>query len=114
MQDVMQDTKPTRRIVTIDDKAGQSIAVQDGPAPDVRRDPARPGFTSTRIWLTDRAPPRIGSFADPTLGPHTLEPPKNGSGKPDRRSSEALSYTFHIRLLYFLQVKIAWGPGQSW
>lgn len=79
MQDVMQDTKPTRRIVTIDDKAGQSIAVQDGPAPDVRRDPARPGFTSTRIWLTDRAPPRIGSFADPTLGPHTLEPPKNGS-----------------------------------
>ena len=59
----MQGTKPTRRIVTIDDKAGKSVAVQDGPAPDVRTDPARPGFTSTRIWLTDRAPPRIGPFA---------------------------------------------------
>jgi len=75
----MQGTKPIRRIVTIDDKAGKSVAVQDGPAPDVRTDPARPGFTSTRIWLTDRAPPRIGPFVDPTLGPHTLEPPKNGS-----------------------------------
>jgi mannose-6-phosphate isomerase-like protein (cupin superfamily) len=75
----MQGTKPARRIVTIDDNAGQSTAIQDGPAPDVRRDPARPGFMSTRIWLTDRAPPRIGAFADPTLGPHTLEPPKNGS-----------------------------------
>ena len=49
------------------------------PAVRVRIDPARPGFMSTRIWLTDRAPPRIGPFADPTLGPHTLEPPKNGS-----------------------------------
>ena len=75
----MQGAKPARRIVTIDDSAGQSTAVQDGPAPDVRIDPARPGFMSTRIWLTDRAPPRIGPFADPTLGPHTLEPPKNGS-----------------------------------
>lgn len=75
----MQSTKPARRIVTIDDKAGKSTAIQDGPAPDVRTDPARPGFLSTRIWLTDRAPPRIGPFVDPTLGPHTLEPPKNGS-----------------------------------
>jgi Cupin domain len=69
-------TKAVRRIVTIDDEEGRSVAVADGPAPDVRGDPARRGFASTRIWVT---PPVIAGFRDPVTGPHTLEPPRGGS-----------------------------------
>ena len=70
--------KPVRRIVVADEN-DKSRALMDGPAPDVRTDPARPGFASTRIWLTDRTPALVGAIKDPTTGPHTLEPPRGGS-----------------------------------
>ncbi|MBI1966097.1 MAG: cupin domain-containing protein [Betaproteobacteria bacterium] len=70
--------KPVRRIVTVDDKNGKSKAIADGPAPDVRTDPARPGFSSTRIWVTDRTPARINASETLDL-PHALEPPAGGS-----------------------------------
>jgi len=69
--------KPARRIVTIDRDAGRSTLVSDAPSPDVRLDPARPGFVSSRLWLTDAAPARI-VFETLHL-PHTLEPPRPGS-----------------------------------
>jgi uncharacterized cupin superfamily protein len=69
--------KPTRRIVTIDREPGRSSLVSDGPAPDVRVDPARPGFASARLWVTDAAPARV-VFESLHL-PHTLEPPPSGS-----------------------------------
>jgi uncharacterized cupin superfamily protein len=69
--------KPARRIVSIDRKAGRSVTVSDGPAPDVRTDPARPGFASARLWVTDAAPAKI-VFETLQL-PHTLEPPPRGS-----------------------------------
>lgn len=71
--------KPVRRIITIDDDEGQSIAVADGPSPDIRTDPARPGFSSTRIWITESSPVRIGAFRDPVTSAHTIEPPRLGS-----------------------------------
>ena len=71
---------PVRRIVTIDDERGASHAVADGPSPDVRTDPARPGYASTRIWTTDGSPPRLERrFRDALLMPHVLEPPPRGS-----------------------------------
>jgi mannose-6-phosphate isomerase-like protein (cupin superfamily) len=70
--------KPVRRIVTVDDK-GKSVAIHDGPAPDVRTDDARPGYSSTRIWLTDRTPARIKGVRETLNSPHTLEPPPGGS-----------------------------------
>jgi uncharacterized cupin superfamily protein len=73
------DTKPVRRIVTIDDDEGKSVAIAEGPAPDVRGDPARPGFSSVRIWVTDSSPVRIGAYRDAVLRPHTIEPPRGGS-----------------------------------
>ena len=74
------ELKSTRRIVTIDDADGQSLAIADGPSPDAHRDPARPGFLSERIWVTDASPPRIGTYRDAVLHyPHTLEPPRGGS-----------------------------------
>ena len=72
--------KPVRRIVTIDDEDGQSLAIADGPSPDVSRDPARPGFSSARIWVTDAAPVSIGDYRDAvTQYPPSLEPPPHGS-----------------------------------
>ena len=68
-----------RRIVTKDDESGQSVAIEDGPSPDVRTDPARPGYSSTRIWVTDRTPARIKAIRDTLDMPHTLEPPPGGS-----------------------------------
>ena len=43
----------------MDDAGGKSVALEDGPVGDVRTDPARPGFASTRIWVTATTPVRI-------------------------------------------------------
>jgi len=69
--------KPQRRIVTIDREAGKSSLVGDDASPDVRTDPARPGFALQRMWVVDGAPAKI-VFETLHL-PHTLEPPAQGS-----------------------------------
>ncbi|MCI3953859.1 MAG: cupin 2, conserved barrel domain protein [Burkholderiales bacterium] len=69
--------RPTRRIVTIDREPGKSSLVADGPAPDVRTDPARPGYACARLWVTDSTPAKI-VFETLHL-PYTLEPPPRGS-----------------------------------
>jgi mannose-6-phosphate isomerase-like protein (cupin superfamily) len=74
----MPDVKPVRRIVTVDTPQGTSTAIADGPAPQVRTDPARPGFASTFIWATDRTPARINGVRE-AAGSHTLSPPRGGS-----------------------------------
>ncbi|MPZ44694.1 MAG: cupin domain-containing protein [Betaproteobacteria bacterium] len=90
--------KTVRRIVTIDDEEGKSVAIADSPSPDVRTDHARPGYSSARIWVTDRTPARIARIqgvreTDRTPAriariqgvretldmPHTMEPPPRGS-----------------------------------
>jgi mannose-6-phosphate isomerase-like protein (cupin superfamily) len=69
-----------RRIVTIDDEDGKSVAIADGPSPDIVNDPARPGFSSARIWATSSSPARIGPFRDAVLAlPRKIEPPRGGS-----------------------------------
>ena len=55
------------------------MAIHDGPTPDVRTDPARPGFASMRIWVTDTTPASITPARDPLALPHTIEPPPRGS-----------------------------------
>lgn len=74
-----QQPKPVRRIVTVDGADGKSVALSDAPSPDVRTDPARPGYSSTRIWVTDRTPARIAGIRDTLDAPHTIEPPPGGS-----------------------------------
>jgi mannose-6-phosphate isomerase-like protein (cupin superfamily) len=69
--------KPTRRVVTIDREPGRSCVVSDGPSPDVRIDPARPGFALARIWVTDSTPAKI--VAETLHLPHVLQPPPRGS-----------------------------------
>jgi len=75
----MDGVKPVRRIVCIDNKDGRSEAIFDAPSPDVRIDPARPGFASTRIWITDATPAQIKGIRETLHLPHTLEPPPHGS-----------------------------------
>jgi hypothetical protein len=72
------DIKPIRRIVVRDNADGtKSGALCDGPSPDVRTDPARPGFAATRLWVTSETPAHI---ENETLNkPHDIEPPKAGS-----------------------------------
>jgi uncharacterized cupin superfamily protein len=72
-----EGVKPQRRIVTIDRQAGRGELVSDAPASDVRTDPARPGYASARLWVTDGHPAKI-VFESLHL-PHTIEPPAGGS-----------------------------------
>ncbi len=72
-----EGVKPARRIVTVDRGPGEPNYVWDGPSHDVRIDPARPGFASARLWVTDATPAKI-EFETLHL-PHSLEPPGNGS-----------------------------------
>ena len=68
-----------RRIVTVDDERGKSVAMSDGPVPDVVSDPARPGFASRRIWVTDASPARIAHAREALALPQRIEPPPRGS-----------------------------------
>jgi mannose-6-phosphate isomerase-like protein (cupin superfamily) len=71
------DIAPTRRIVTVDREPGKSTLITDGPSPDIRTDPARPGFASTRLWVIDSAPAKI--VCETLHLPHTIQPPPSGS-----------------------------------
>ena len=76
-QKLPEGVKPARRIVTIDKEEGKSALLSDGPAPDVRFDPARPGFASARLWVTDSHPAKI--VCETLHLPHTIEPPPQGT-----------------------------------
>jgi uncharacterized cupin superfamily protein len=69
--------KPARRIVVTDREPNKSSVVSDGPSPDVRTDPARPGFAIQRMWVTDGTPCKI--VLETLHLPFTIEPPPNGS-----------------------------------
>jgi uncharacterized cupin superfamily protein len=71
--------KPIRRIVAGNDDHGIAIALSDGPSPDIRLDPARPGFALTRLWVQDATPARVKGVRETLHLPHALEPPPNGS-----------------------------------
>jgi mannose-6-phosphate isomerase-like protein (cupin superfamily) len=55
------------------------VVLSDGPSSDVRTDPARPDFSSTRMWVTNCSPARTKGIRETLDMPHTLEPPPNGS-----------------------------------
>ena len=67
-----------RRIVVVDENQ-KSKAIADGPTPDVRTDPARPGFSSARMWVSDATPVPLKDLRETLHKPHTLEPPPRGS-----------------------------------
>ena len=74
----MPTSKAARRIVVIDEN-DKSRAIADGASPDVRTDPARPGFSSARMWVSDSTPVKLKGLRETLHAPHTLEPPAGGS-----------------------------------
>jgi quercetin dioxygenase-like cupin family protein len=72
-----EGVKPARRIVCLDREPNRSTLASDGPSPDVRIDPARPGFAIQRMWVTDGA---LAKIVLETLHlPHVIVPPAGGS-----------------------------------
>ena len=69
--------RPVRRIVVAYREPYKSSVVSDGPSPDVRLDPARPGYALHRMWVTDGTPCKIA--LESLHLPHVLVPPENGS-----------------------------------
>jgi quercetin dioxygenase-like cupin family protein len=71
--------RPIRRIVAGNDDTGKAVVFSDAPSPDVLLDPARPGFASTRLWVTDASPARVKGIRETLNGPQRLEPPAGGT-----------------------------------
>jgi quercetin dioxygenase-like cupin family protein len=71
--------RPIRRIVAGNDDGGKAVVLSDGPSPDVLLDPARPGFASTRLWVSDHTPAKVAGIRETLNSPHRLEPPANGT-----------------------------------
>ena len=70
---------PVRRIVVGESAPGKVAIFSDGPSPDVRGDPARPGFGMTRLWVSEGTPAPVKDITETLHLKHTLEPPVDGS-----------------------------------
>ena len=68
-----------RRIVAANDPDDNAVIFSDATNTDVRADPARPGFASNRIWVTEGTPAPVAGVKETLDLPHTLEPPVGGS-----------------------------------
>ena len=69
-----------RRVVTGHDINGKAIVLSDGPVPTVHSNPIRPGQLSFEVWKTHAMPVPIAAVeTEPTTGPRSLQPPRNGN-----------------------------------
>jgi hypothetical protein len=68
-----------RRIVTIDNDQDQSFALEDRELKTALLDPARPGFSRQRIWLTNSSPAKIHDLSWVDEAPELLEPLESGA-----------------------------------
>lgn len=71
--------RPVRRIVAGNDPDGNAVIYEDRASADVSTDPARPGYASTRIWVTATTPAPIAGVRETLDLPHRLAPPPAGS-----------------------------------
>ena len=71
--------RPIRRIIAGNDDNGKAVVLADGPSIDVVLDPARPGFGSTRLWVSDASPARVKHVRETLHLPQSLEPPPGGT-----------------------------------
>ncbi len=74
----MQELPRVRRLVTEINAHGKSFIVEDGLAPAIVSDAARPGFRITNLWVTKETPASI-SAPDGSVQHKGLLPPKRGS-----------------------------------
>ena len=71
------DARTVRRFV-VADEGERSRVISDSPSSNVYADPARPGFSSARMWVTDRTPARLKGVKE-LQWPLHLQPPPGGS-----------------------------------
>jgi hypothetical protein len=71
--------KRFRRVVTGHDKAGKSIFIADGLAPNVLEMASMPGVALTDLWRTGSAPASNAGNKDAARGRIKLEPPADGT-----------------------------------
>ena len=68
-----------RRVVVVDE-GERSRVIADGPSSEVITDPARPGFRSALLWVTDSSPVRLKDVREALgHGQSSLLPPPGGS-----------------------------------
>jgi len=70
---------PIHRVVTGHDADGKAIVASEGPLPTVAEIRAIPGTVFHEVWSTPSTPAPADNGADPTIGPLTLPPPKQGT-----------------------------------
>jgi hypothetical protein len=68
-----------RRVVTGHDRAGKSVFVRDGKAPNVLEMASMPGVALTDLWRTRSSPASNTGNADAASGRIVLEPPADGT-----------------------------------
>lgn len=68
-----------QRIVTGHDPQGKAIVASHGPLPTVVELSAIPGTVFHEVWSTSGSPAAVDNGADPTTGPLTLPPPRQGT-----------------------------------
>lgn len=71
--------KRFRRVVTGHDKAGKSIFIADGLAPNVLEMASMPGVALTDLWRTAASPASNAGNKDAATGKIRLEPPADGT-----------------------------------
>jgi mannose-6-phosphate isomerase-like protein (cupin superfamily) len=72
-------SQTVRRVVTGHDAQGRAIVASDGPVPVTYRNPLRPGYVWSQVWMTDGSPAVIDNEQDPTQRPVRIEPMPMGS-----------------------------------
>ncbi len=70
---------PIHRIVTGHDAAGKAVLASNGPLPTVAEIAAIAGTVFHEVWSTSGNPVPVDNGGDPTLGPLSLPPPKQGT-----------------------------------
>ncbi|MDN8037075.1 cupin domain-containing protein [Burkholderia vietnamiensis] len=68
-----------QRIVTGHDNDGKSVVTHEGNPPTVVELQHAPGTVFYELWSTQETPAPVDNGDDPTLGPLSLPPPKNGT-----------------------------------
>jgi hypothetical protein len=66
------------RVVVIDE-GEHSKVITDGPSPDIRTDPARPGFSLHRMWVGGLIPVGLSGLRESLQAPNVIVPPMGGS-----------------------------------
>lgn len=70
---------PIERIVTGHDAQGRAIVAERGPLPTVVEISAIPGTLFHEVWATEGSPALVDNGPDPSLGPLSLPPPRQGT-----------------------------------